>query len=327
LRAARAERRARCGAIGSRGEDSVSSISVVIPLYNKQEYVEQAVRSALQSSCLPHEVIVVDDGSTDNGPQRVRAIADPRVRLISQPNRGVSAARNRGIDEARGEYIAFLDADDYWTPRYLGAIAELIARFPGCGMYATHFYYFRGDGFRKVPRLPGVKCGAQRIERFFELWSHGLLFIPSAVVIPRRLLGPAGVRYPEGEQRGEDQDVWFRLAERWPVAYLPEPLIGYRFGVPGSLMDSLNDEDWLPYIQRLAARYRAHAIPAAHCKGVLRLLRVNRLDIAQHLLRKGERRRAMRLLYDPAGLCSPRYWARLFVAAHVPAWLGQYFLP
>jgi hypothetical protein len=301
-------------------------ISVVIPLFNKAPYVVEAVRSALACDYPPHEVIVVDDGSTDDGPQRVRALADPRVRLVSQPNRGVSAARNRGVDEAHGEYVAFLDADDYWTPRYLGAIAELIARFPGCGMYGTHFYYFRNDGSRQVPRLRGMKAGPQRVERFFEHWSRGVLFNTSAVVIPRRLLGAAGIRFPEGEQHGEDQDVWFRIAERWPVGYLPEPLAGYRLGVQASLAESFA-ADALPCVQRLAARYRARAIPEQHRKGVSLLLSSTRLVIARHLLSKGERRRARRLVYDPGCLRFPRFWLRVFAAAHAPAWLGRQLLP
>ena len=298
-------------------------ISVVIPLYNKQDYVEQAVRSVLQSSYPPHEVIVVDDGSTDDGPQRVRAIGDARVRLVSQPNRGVSAARNRGIGEARGEYIAFLDADDCWTPRYLAAIADLIARFPGCGMYVTRFYYFR-DGSRHVPRLRGVESASQRVERFFELWSRGVLFVTSSVVIPRRLLDTT--RFPEGEQHGEDQDVWYRLAERWPLGYLPEALVGYRVGVQASLAESFAG-DAVPSVQRLAARYRARVIPEHHRKGVSLLLSSTRLVIARHLLAKGERRRAMRLLYDPGCLRFPRFWLRLFLATHMPGPLGRPFLP
>ena len=301
-------------------------ISVVIPLFNKAPYVVEAVRSALACDYPPHEVIVVDDGSTDDGPQRVRALADPRVRLVSQPNRGVSAARNRGVDEAHGEYVAFLDADDYWTPGYLGAIAELIARFPGCGMYGTHFYYFRNDGSRQVPRLRGMKAGPQRVERFFEHWARGVLFNTSAVVIPRRLLGAAAIRFPEGEQHGEDQDVWFRIAERWPVGYLPEPLAGYRLGVQASLAESFA-ADALPCVQRLAARYRARAIPEQHRKGVSLLLSSTRLVIARHLLSKGERRRAMRLLYDAGCLRFPRFWLRLFLATHVPGPLGRQLLP
>ena len=301
-------------------------ISVVIPLYNKAAYVEQAVRSALRSAASGDEVIVVDDGSTDDGPQRVAAIADPRVRLFAQANRGVSAARNRGIEEARGDYIAFLDADDYWTEQYLPAISSLIARFPDCGMYATHYYHFRDDGWRQVPRIRNVEAGAQRIDRFFEFWSSGGLFCTCSVVIPRRVLDAEGVRFPEGEQHGEDQDVWFRIAERWSLAYLAEPLVGYRVGVQGSLVESFAG-DALPVLQRLGARYRAHAIADRHRAGVARVLSVSRLSIARHLLLRGERRRAMALLYHPRCLRCPRYWLRLFLAAHAPASLGRHLIP
>jgi glycosyltransferase involved in cell wall biosynthesis len=304
----------------------LSSISVVVSLYNKAAYVAQAVRSVLASHHAPDEVIVVDDGSTDSGPARVRAIGDPRVRLVSQPNRGVSAARNRGIDEARGEYIAFLDADDYWTPQYLRAIVELIARFPGCGIYGTHFYYFRDDGSRVFPRLKGIDGGAQRIDCLFALWARSALFNTSAAVVPRRLLDVAAIRFPQGEQHGEDLDVWFRIAERWPVAYLPEPLVGYRLGTQGSLSESFA-ADALPCMQRLAARRRAGAIPERHRKGVSLLLSSTRLAIARHLLAKGERGRAMRLLYEWGGLRFPRFWLRLFLAAHTPGRLGRELLP
>jgi len=304
----------------------MSTISVVIALYNKAPYVQHAVHSVLASRYPPHEVIVVDDGSTDSGPARVRAIGDPRVRLVSQENRGVSAARNRGIDEARGDFIAFLDADDYWMPQYLRAIAELIARFPGCGMYATHFYYFRDDGSRLVPRLKGVAPGAQRVERFFELWARSALFNTSSVTLPRSLLNTEAIRFPVGEQHGEDLDLWFRLAERWPLAYLPEPLVGYRRGVQGSLAESFAADE-LPCMQRLAARYRAHALPERHRKGVSLLVASTRLVVARQLLAKGKRARALRLLYEPGGLRFPRFWLRVFAAAHMPAWLGRRVLP
>ena len=300
------------------------SISVVIPLYNKAPYVVQAVRSVLASHYPPHEVIVVDDGSSDSGPARVRAIGDPRLRLVSQANRGVSAARNLGIDQARGDYIAFLDADDVWMPQYLAAIVELIARFPGCGMYGAHFYYFRDDGFRQVPHLKGLKAGAQIIERFFELWARSALFNTSAVVLPRRLLDAEAIRFPVGEQHGEDLDVWFRIAERWPLAYLPEALVGYRLGTPGSLSDSFAG-DALPCMQRLAAR--SHAIAPQHRKGVSLLLSSTQLAVARHLLAKGQRARAIRLLYEPGGLRFPRFWMRLFLAAHTPGALGRQLLP
>ena len=310
-------------------------ISVVIPLYNKQAYVERAVASVLQSGYPAHDVIVVDDGSTDDGPQRVAAMGNSRLRLIRQPNAGVSAARNRGISEARGDYVAFLDADDYWTPEYLPAIADLIAHFPGCGMYATNFYCFRDDGFREVPRLRGIKAdaGPQQIGRFFEIWSRGVFFCTCSVVIPVHILRDFAISFPEGEQNGEDLDVWFRIAERWPIGYLGRPLVGYRLGVPGSLANSFPDflpsygPDFLPSYERLATRYRSNAIPQHHRKGVARTLSVVQLVSARRLLLKGQRRRALKLLYDPSCLRAPRFWLRLFLAAHMPASVRGHLIP
>jgi len=300
----------------------------VIPLYNKERYIEQAVTSALHSQFPVHEVIVVDDGSTDDGPRRVSAVGDPRVRLITQPNSGVSAARNRGIREATGDYIAFLDGDDIWTPEYLPGIVNLIARFPRSGIFATRFFYFRDDGFRQVPRLWRIKATThpQQIDRFFEIWSRSIFFCTCSVVIPLRILRDFGIYFPEGEQCGEDQDVWFRIAEHWPIGYLAQPLVGYRQGVSGSL-SSAYPEDFLPYVQRLRARYHSNTIPKKHRKGVSRLLSLRQLSIARTLLLCGQRRRAIKLLYDPSCLRVPRFWLRLFLAAHLPAFLGRHLIP
>jgi len=303
-------------------------ISAIVPLYNKQDYVEEAVWSALRSDFPIHEIVVVDDGSTDGGPRRVSAISDPRVRLIAQENRGVAAARNRGIEAATGEYIAFLDADDCWTPEYLSSIADLIARFPECGMYATHFYYFRDDGFRQIPRLRGIRdlTRPQRIERFFEICSRNVFFFTSSAVVATQILRDFGIRFPEGEQLGEDYDVWYRIAERWPIAYVPQPLVGYRLGVPGSLT-ATHPGELLPHIQRLATRYRLKAIPQQHRKGVARLLSSTRMGLASILLLRGQRQRAVELIYDLSCLRTPRFWFRLFLAAHMPARLGRHLIP
>ncbi|HYL24768.1 MAG TPA: glycosyltransferase family 2 protein [Burkholderiales bacterium] len=301
-------------------------ISVVIPLYNKQAYVVEAVNSVLQSGYPAHEIIVVDDGSTDDGPRLVSEMPDSRVRLIRAPHGGAGAARNRGVSEASGDFIAFLDADDYWTPGYLPAIVDLIARFPDCGIYATHFFFLRENRFRQVPRLWRIRAGAaQRIERFFDIWSHGSFLCTNSVVIPLRILRDYDIRFPE-ERNGQDQDVWFRIAERWPTAYLAQPLAAYRQGVPGSLMSS-HPAETVPSIERLAARYRRNAIPEQHRRGVSRLLVVDRLMVARRLLVRGQRRRAIRLLYDLSCLRVPRFWLRLMLAAHTPSALRQYFIP
>src|SRR5512138_2280830 len=101
-------------------------VSVVIPLFNMAGYVSRAVDSVLRQTRSVAEVIVVDDGSTDEGWKIVESYTDLRVRLIRQTNQGVSAARNRGIAEARNDLIAFLDADDEWKPEFIEVISGLV---------------------------------------------------------------------------------------------------------------------------------------------------------------------------------------------------------
>ena len=125
---------------------STPTFSVIIPLYNKEAEVAATLRSALEQSLRPLEVIVVDDGSTDRSAEVVVSFRSPLIRLIRQPNAGVSAARNRAIAEARGEYVALLDADDRWRPGFLAEIAAMIERWPDCGLYATAFDIVSDEG-------------------------------------------------------------------------------------------------------------------------------------------------------------------------------------
>ena len=116
-------------------------ISVVIPLYNKEQYIERAVYSVLSQTFQQFEIVIVNDGSTDGSASVIERMDNPLIRLIHQKNGGVSAARNRGIEEARFEYIAFLDADDEWKENHLEIIAGLISKFPECGVFGTSYYY------------------------------------------------------------------------------------------------------------------------------------------------------------------------------------------
>ena len=114
-----------------------SDISVIIPLYNKASSIERTLRSVLGQRVLPREVIVVDDGSTDDSASIVERIDSPLVRLLRQENRGVSAARNRAMAEASGRWVALLDGDDCWEEDYLLNVEHLIAAHPDCGAYGS----------------------------------------------------------------------------------------------------------------------------------------------------------------------------------------------
>lgn len=130
-------------------------ISVVIPLYNKEEYIKRTIESVLSQTFQDFEIIVVNDGSTDNSARIVETISDSRIHLVCQNNMGVSVARNRGVEESSFEYIAFLDADDKWCDNHLEIIVGLINKYPECGVFGTSYFFSRNNEIFFTPNVYG----------------------------------------------------------------------------------------------------------------------------------------------------------------------------
>lgn len=196
-------------------------ISIIIPLFNKASHIENAVRSVLEQSHQDFELIIVNDGSTDRGPEIVRTIMDPRVMFIEQSNAGVSAARNRGIDAARGELVAFLDADDMWNRDFLSTIIRLNRRHPQAGLYATAYQIQNKENrmidphFKAIPYPPWEGI----IPNYFRSAALGdPLVCSSACCVPRQILADVG-GFAAGKRMGEDRDLWGRIALRHPLAF------------------------------------------------------------------------------------------------------------
>jgi glycosyltransferase involved in cell wall biosynthesis len=198
---------------------------VVIPLFNKEKEVLRAVNSVLKQTISNFEVIVVNDGSSDKGPDIVSAIRDPRIRVIDQANLGVSAARNRGIAEAKAELIAFLDADDEWIHDFLGTIMESKREFPGCSIFATSYFLVNQYGIKRPAVIRGLPKGFKKgiLENYFKiaaksdppLWT-------SAVAVKKSTISSVG-GFPVGIVSGEDLFTWARLASKFDIAYYFEP--------------------------------------------------------------------------------------------------------
>jgi glycosyltransferase involved in cell wall biosynthesis len=204
-------------------------VSVVIPTYNSGPLVVEAVESVLAQTRPAAEVIVVDDGSTDDTAERLARFGD-RVRYVRQENRGVAAARNRGVAEATGDWVAFLDADDVWHPRKLAVQTALLARRPDIGMLGTQVYDWPGPH-------PDVMAGGHaehvREVRLADLVVRNSL-VTSTIVARADTLREAGPFDP-GLHGPEDHDLWIRVAQRAKVANLSVSLAGYRLTTPGSL--------------------------------------------------------------------------------------------
>jgi glycosyltransferase involved in cell wall biosynthesis len=203
-------------------------ISVVIPLYNKAAHISRALDSVLAQNEPASEVIVVDDGSTDNGADIVRRYDDERIRLICQSNQGASAARNRGIAEAQTELVGFLDADDEWKPGFLPEIQRLWSSFPGCGIYATSGIKIGRDSKVHYPDLGGAppEPWIGTLPSFFKAFRAGWPFYTSSVAIPKTVLDEVG-GFPHGVSLAEDVDCWVRIALRYPIAFSSARLFIY----------------------------------------------------------------------------------------------------
>ena len=202
-------------------------ISVVMPLYNKEAEVERALRSVVEQSLAPGEIIVVDDGSTDGSRAIVERIIaehpEAGIRLITQPNSGVSAARNRGIAEAKGDYIALLDADDMWLTGYIAEVCRLMEYYPEADAYATAFDIVNGTQRVAAP-VPAT-------EGYINIAEEALLrrypIIPSTATLRREAVLRAG-GFPVGMRIGEDQWLWVRMVQQGAkFCFSPMSLVRY----------------------------------------------------------------------------------------------------
>jgi glycosyltransferase involved in cell wall biosynthesis len=193
-------------------------ISVVIPTHNRRRLLARALDSVLSQTVKADEILVIDDGSTDDT-DRFVAKTYPQVRLLRQENLGVSAARNAGIRAARGELIAFLDSDDEWLPRKLERQLEAMESSPSSLLCHTDEIWIR-RGRRVNPMKKHRKFGGWIFERTLPL----CVISPSSVVAERRLLDDVGL-FDESLPACEDYDLWLRVCSRFPVLFLDEPLI------------------------------------------------------------------------------------------------------
>lgn len=204
-------------------------ISIVIPLYNKASCIRDTLLSVLAQIYSDFEIIIVDDGSTDESCHVVESIIDSRIRLVHQTNAGVAAARNRGIEEARGDYIAFLDADDEWKPGYLATQVQLVEKYPYCDVFATNYVFCDGRGNVSKPiirRLP-FKDEDGEMTNYFEVASHSHPPLwTSAIMVRKSAITEIG-GFPVGIRSGEDLITWARLAVKHRIAYKTQPFALY----------------------------------------------------------------------------------------------------
>lgn len=198
-------------------------VSIIIPTYNRLKFLQEAIDSVLAQHYQGYELIVVDDGSTDNTRQIAQKYSG-KISYIYQENRGVSAARNRGIDKSTGEYLCFLDSDDLWKPDKLSTQVSFMDNnldYPVC---YTDEIWIR-NGVRVNQREKHRKYGGL----IFPYCLPLCIISPSSVMIRRELLDRVG-GFDESLPACEDYDLWLRIAKDYPIYFIEQPLIIKRGG-------------------------------------------------------------------------------------------------
>ncbi len=196
-----------------------NSVSVVIPAFNVEAFLDRAIKSVLAQSLPPVEILVVDDGSTD-GTAKVAQMHNKLVRYIYQKNAGASAARNCAIQKASGEFIAFLDADDEWLAHHLESAMEIFQRYPFLKWYAAaheeRSLEMRVVKPRIISKIKHLMGGRGYLDNYFGAWALGKVFWTGTFIIRKSVFDQVGL-FDTNMQVGEDLDMWFRIALRYPA--------------------------------------------------------------------------------------------------------------
>ena len=242
------------------------SVSVIIPAYNSENFIRRAIDSVLAQTHPAEEIIVVDDGSTDNTREIVQSYGPP-VQYVHQANAGPGAARNAGIQAAKVEWIAFLDSDDEWLPEKLQVQLDLLKRHPDLVWATANYSCCLCDENRRGPELDPVKAeqlmaGKEYFDSYFSAYLSGCGGCTDTMIVRRSVFETVGL-FDTSYFRAEDSDLWCRIAFRQPrIAYYPQPLAIYHIGVADSLMrQKVHCDLYIKFLElnlRLAEEYHRY---------------------------------------------------------------------
>jgi len=259
-------------------------VSVIIPTYNRGWTLKEAIDSVLAQNFSNFELIVVDDGSTDNTQDILNSYKEDII-VLKQNNKGVSSARNRGIASASGQYIAFLDSDDLWLPQKLSIQIDFFNANPEALICQTEEKWIRNSIFVNPKKRHRKLSG-----NIFEQSLYLCLVSPSAVMIKRSLFEKTGM-FDESLPACEDYDMWLRVSCRYPVFLIDTPLIIKRGGHADQLSSSSGLDRYR--IQSLKKIIESNLLTDEQTIAALKVLK-EKCDIyASGCLKRGRKEKAL----------------------------------
>ena len=232
--------------------------SVVVPLFNKANFIENTLRSILAQTFQNFEIVVVNDGSTDNSLEKLKAVQSEKIRLIDQKNQGASNARNRGIGAANGKYIALLDADDYWFRDHLENLKNLIAQFPNAGLCCTGYeILMNGENKRKAVHFLKNPAQTQLIDNYFESSLADPVAWTSAVAFSKEKFHIIG-KFDPVLRTGQDIDFFVRAALKTDIAFNPKISMRYHKQSENNLAQSHFNDDRIYLIEKFQSEEKSN---------------------------------------------------------------------
>lgn len=224
------------------------TISVVIPLFNKYNSIARSIKSVLRQSYNNFEILVINDGSTDNSELVVKTFDDHRIKLIEQVNSGVSSARNKGIEHASGDYVAFLDADDYWDEDLLSSFVNDYYSFSNIEFWACGYSFVSSDDQRTACFSVNPIIKNYFIYDYFSASLKDPIVTSSSVIVATNLIKK--IRgFPNHEGSGEDLLTWIRLSEISNLFFNSKKMSNYTFDgkTNTNLKAKIIGEDWVVF--------------------------------------------------------------------------------
>lgn len=199
--------------------------SVVIPLYNKANFIGATLESVLQQTFTDFEIIVIDDGATDNSSAVVQTISDPRLQYIRTENKGVSAARNHGVSIAKANWVTFLDADDLWKPDFLRVMHNTIEKFPDYHVFSAAIEKKHANKIVKAAYSTSKNKNHQ-IVNYFDASMKETIICTSSAVFSKAVFDKVGL-FDLHLPSGQDTDLWIRIGLEFPVVFTNKILATY----------------------------------------------------------------------------------------------------
>lgn len=218
-------------------DQEIIRFSVIMPLYNKAAYVEKGILSVLEQTYPHYELVVVNDGSKDNSAVIAEKLLKdvPNARIINQENAGVAVARNNGVAQANGEYVCFLDADDWWDVSFLQEMQQFIKDYPEAGIWGTNYWYVKkGKTHVAVP----CETGYINYPKLYAETSAMPIWTGAVCMTKKMFFENCG--FPQGIKLGEDFLLWTRIALYNKVAFLNKAVAYYNNDIPASLRATRN---------------------------------------------------------------------------------------